>query len=117
MAGSPSQMSAALLAVAVPSHLSRQLDDTLSCPPTNHLAKGTFHCSTFLKGFIHTNSASACFFQNRSGFFTDSVHSFLYWAIDRIWALAANSFDGLKTRVSLRWDSMFDDEAVLMDGR
>jgi hypothetical protein len=25
--------------------------------------------------------------------------------------------DGLKTRDSLRWDSMFEDEAVLMDGR
>jgi hypothetical protein len=34
-----------------------------------------------------------------------------------MWALAANSLDGLKTRDSLRWDSMFDDEAVLMDGR
>src|SRR5207249_12142213 len=59
-AGSPSQIRAALFAVGVPRCWSRQLTLTLSCPPTNHLAKGNFHCSTFLNGLDQTSSALAC---------------------------------------------------------
>src|SRR5437867_12526229 len=73
VAGSPSQISAALFAVGVPSHLSRQLSLTLSRPPTNHFAKGSFHCSTFFHGLYHTSSLFACFDQNLSGDLMESL--------------------------------------------
>src|SRR6266480_4191881 len=67
VAGSPSQISAALFAVGVPNHLSRQLSLTLSRPPTNHLANGSFHNSTFFHGLNQTSSCFAWLAQNRSG--------------------------------------------------
>src|SRR5215211_6159460 len=44
---------------------SRQVSDTLSCPPTNHLANGRLHSSTWSHGFIQ-RSRSACSAQNPS---------------------------------------------------
>ena len=48
--GSPSQMRAALVRRAVVMCRSRQLWETLSLPPTNHLALGAFHSSVFVHG-------------------------------------------------------------------
>ena len=46
---------------------SRQLWETLSLPPTNHLAYGGFHSSAFRHG-LNQSSAFASFSQKRTGF-------------------------------------------------
>ena len=48
--GSPSQMMAALFLRHVAACRSRQLYERFNLPPTNHLAKGRFHSSTFVPG-------------------------------------------------------------------
>ena len=48
--GSPSQWKATRSPLPVSTWRSTQLTDTLSLPPTNHLAKGTFHCKTSDQG-------------------------------------------------------------------
>src|SRR4051794_38503981 len=94
--GSPSQMSAALLAVGVSRCRSRQLWLTFKRPPTNHLAKGAFHCKTLCHGLNQTSSFFACLAQNLSGAWIDSWYSLRYCAIDFTCALAAKSLGGGK---------------------
>jgi hypothetical protein len=105
-AGSPSQINAALFAVAVPKCRSRQLWLTFSSPPTNHLAKGSCHSSTFVQGLNHTNSSLARCPQNPSGSFIDCSYNSRCCAKDLIWACCANSLFGGKMRSSWRTDSV-----------
>src|SRR5256885_17128810 len=100
-------MSAALLAAGVSRCLSRQLKLTLSWPPANHFAKGTFHCSTVFHGLNQTNSFLACLAQNFSGDLIDSAYSLRYSARDLMCARFEKAFGGWKTRFSCSIDSMF----------
>src|SRR5437660_5652767 len=100
-------MSAALLAVGVSRWRSRQLKLTLSRPPTNHFANGSFHCSTLVHGLNQTNSFFACLPQNFSGDFMDSLYSLRYWARDLMCARFENSLGGGKTRLSVLTEVMF----------
>src|SRR6266850_2166251 len=84
-----------------------QLYLTFNCPPTNHFANGSFHCSTLFHGLNQISSFFACFAQNFSGDRTDSPYSFRYSAKDLIWAFLLNSFEGEKTRSSWRTDVKF----------
>src|SRR4051812_26500590 len=108
--GSPSHISAALFWRAVPRWRSRQFSETLSLPPTNHLAFGSFHSSTVVHFCCHLSSAASRA-KNFSGFLIDSSYISLYCA--RLWmrAFLEKSLAGLKTRFSTRWDSM---ELLLM---
>src|SRR3989449_9365014 len=54
--GSPSQTIAALFRRGEARCRSRQFCETLSWPPTNHLANGAFHWRTFDHFLIQTNS-------------------------------------------------------------
>src|SRR5215212_12224472 len=96
---------AALFCRAVPRWRSRQFSETLSLPPTNHCANGSFHSRTFLKGACQVSSFASRA-QNLSGFLIDSCQSDLYSARLPMRAFLANSFAGLKTRFSTRCDSM-----------
>src|SRR5208283_4517622 len=103
-AGSPSQISAALLAAGVPRCRSRQLKLTFRRPPTNHLALGNFHCKTFFHGLNQTNSSLAARPQNFSGCRMDSLYRARYWAMDFTSARLAKAFGGGKTRSSWSTD-------------
>ena len=70
--GSPSQISAALVRRAVVTWRSRQLSETLSLPPTNHLAYGGFHSSAFFHG-LNQCSSRARASQKRTGLRAASV--------------------------------------------
>ena len=69
--GSPSQMRAALVRRAVVMCRSRQLYETLSLPPMNHLALGALHSSVFFHG-VNQWSCFAQPSQNFRGFFAAS---------------------------------------------
>src|ERR1700720_1788006 len=85
---------------------SRQFSERLSCPPTNHFANGAFQASTFFHGFRQISSFASRA-QKVSGLRTDSRYIFRYSASDLIRAFFAKSFAGLKTRFSIKCDSMF----------
>src|SRR5262245_45564685 len=80
---------------------SRQLALTLSCPPTNHLANGSFHSRTFVHGLAHA-SDFACSAQKACGSSLAFCHSASCSAWLLTWAAFANSAEGGKERVSLR---------------
>ena len=63
--GSPSQWKATLSPLPAATWRSRQLYETFSVPPTNHLANGRSHSSTVSHRFDQS-SASACRAQNAS---------------------------------------------------
>src|ERR1035437_2832429 len=71
----------------------------LVVPPTNHLASGSFHSMTFLKGLNQWNS-EATWVQYASGCSMDSRYIFLYWAKDLMCAFLANSAGGGNLRPS-----------------
>src|SRR5687767_13093145 len=100
-------MSAALLAVGVFNQRSRQFTERLSCPPTNHFANGSFHCSTVFQGLNQTSSFFACFAQNFSGERIDWRYSFRYSASDLMCACFENPFEGLNTLFSCITDVIF----------
>jgi hypothetical protein len=66
--GSPSQIKRGLGGRAVVMWRSRQLYETFSLPPMNHLALGAFHSSAFFHG-VNQSSRFAQPSQNRTGFF------------------------------------------------
>src|SRR5271168_1357635 len=101
-------MMAALLARAVPRWRSRQFSETLSLPPTNHLAKGDFQSRTRVH-FWFQRSSEASRAQNLSGLSMDSRYISRYWAMLLMRACFTKAGEGLKTRFSMRWDSMFWD--------
>src|SRR5207247_2045133 len=80
---------------------SRQLALALICPPTNHLACGSFHSSTLVQRLIHV-SDSACSAQKPSGSSLARWKSFSYSSRLLRCAFAAKSAGGGKVRVSLR---------------
>src|SRR6267143_6682341 len=84
---------------------SRQFSERLSFPPTNHFAKGAFNWRTFFHGARHVSSFASRV-QNFTGCLIDSRYIRRYWSRLLIRAFAANSFAGLKTRFSIRCDSM-----------
>src|ERR1700761_4268521 len=84
---------------------SRQFSETLSFPPTNHFANGSFHSKTF-DHFLFQTSSAASRAQNLSGRLIDSSHILRYWASDWMRAFLENSLAGLKTRFSIRCDSI-----------
>src|SRR5258707_13779556 len=94
-------MIAALLPRPAAMCRSRQLKLTLSLPPTNHLANGSFHSSTLVH-FLAQASAPACSAQKRSGSSLARFQSASYSARFLRWALAANSGGGAKLRVSFK---------------
>src|SRR5436190_12972448 len=94
-------MMAALLRRGPARWRSTQLALTLSCPPTNHLACGSFHSSTFCQGFAQVRLL-ACKAQKPSGPSFAAWKSRSYSARLLTWAAAANSAGGAKLRVSLR---------------
>ena len=64
--GSPSQWKATRSPSPASTWRSTQLTATLSVPPTNHLAKGSFHSSTSVHG-VSQVSLVACEAQNARG--------------------------------------------------
>src|SRR5262245_55844940 len=72
-------MSAALLRRAVVRWASRQLYETFVCPPTNHLAKGSFHSSTFVNGANQCSSLLASSPQNFCGSAFAAAYSSSYF--------------------------------------
>src|SRR6187402_3514128 len=98
-------MIAALFCRAVPRCRSRQFSETFSFPPTNHFAYGSCQSSTF-SHFLFQLRSEASRAQNLSGFLIDSSHSVRYCAMLEMRAFLEKSFAGLKTRFSIRWDSM-----------
>src|SRR3954447_22760190 len=80
---------------------SMQLSLALICPPTNHLANGSFHSSTLSHGFNQC-SALAASAQKASGSSLAHWASRSYSAVLGMNALAAKSAGGGNWRVSLR---------------
>ena len=64
--GSPSQWKATLSPRPASTWRSRQLYETLSVPPTNHLAKGRSHSSVVWKSSNQVSSSRAWRAQNAS---------------------------------------------------
>src|ERR1019366_7475793 len=85
---------------------SRQFSERLSLPPTNHFANGAFHSTTFFHGARQVSSR-ASLPKNLAGCLIDSRYMRRYCSSLLIRAFLANSFDGLKTRFSIKCDSMF----------
>src|SRR5215469_9526034 len=85
---------------------SRQFSERLSFPPVNHFANGGFHSKTFRQRFCQISSFASRA-QNLSGRLIDSRYIRRYWARFLMRAFCENSFVGLKSRFSLRYDSMF----------
>src|ERR1051326_6416221 len=99
VAGSPSQMMAALLRRGPSRWRSRQLYERLICPPINHFANGSFHSTTFLHG-LNQWSSFAMRAQNFCGDLIDSVYNLRYCARDLTWACLTNAPEGLNLRPS-----------------
>src|SRR5262245_26325 len=72
-------MSAALFRRGVARCASRQLYETFVCPPTNHLANGSFHSSTFVNGANQCSSLLASSPQNFSGLALAAAYSSSYF--------------------------------------
>src|SRR5438309_924597 len=92
---------------------SRQLSLTLSCPPTNHLANGSFHSRTRFQR-LNQCSRSACLAQKPSGSSWASRVSFSNSSLLLMCAFAAKSAGGGKLRVSLRMLVMFEEVGEVM---
>lgn len=72
----------------------------------NHLANGGFQSRTFFQRFCQWSSLASRA-QKEAGFSIDSRYIRLYWAMLEIRAFFENSREGLKTRFSERWLSIF----------
>src|ERR1700760_1764411 len=104
--GSPSQISAALFRVAPSRCRSRQFSATFNFPPTNHFAKGSFQSRTFFHFVCQQRSSEAFSAQNFCGFLIDLRYSSRYSSKLEMCAAFAKALVGLKTRFSIRCDSM-----------
>src|SRR5256714_11800594 len=104
--GSPSQRIATLFLVGPFRCRSRQFSETFNFPPSNQRANGAFHFSTLFQRFVQTSS-SASRAQNFAGRSIDSRCIRRYCRRLLIRERFAKSFDGLKTRFSIRCDSIF----------
>src|SRR5262245_43604912 len=98
-------MSAALFRRGPAKWRSRQLYARLSLPPMNQPATGGFQSRTWFHGSNQCSSLATSA-QNPSGSFSARAYSASYSAIDLHRAWLENSCAGLKTRVSLRTDSI-----------
>ena len=95
--GSPSQWKATLSPLPAATWRSRQLYDTLSWPPKNHLANGRSHSSVVWKSVCQSSRSRAWPAQNASKSAAASSY------IDRspAWAAAAKSGGGGNVRSSV----------------
>ena len=104
--GSPSQRMATLSLRAPRAWRSTQLWERLSLPLTNHLAWAASPSMTLVQG-VNQSSSFAASAQNSSGCSTLRRYMSSYWARLLIWAFAANSAGGGKSRFSRRVESRF----------
>src|SRR5689334_15063036 len=91
---SPSQMIAALFLRGPVRCRSRQLNERLSFPPTNHLANGGLDQSRTRSHFLNQSSSDARSAQNLSGSSSASLYIRSYCSIDAIVACSTKLFGG-----------------------
>ena len=96
--GSPSQWKATLSPRPAATWRSRQLYDTLSWPPTNHLAKGRSHSRVVWKSVSQSSRSRAWWAQNASK--SAAASSYIDWSDTSAAAAKPGGGGNLRSSVS-----------------